>query len=420
MAYGKQNSLLIKADKADEYRLVLKRGQPFKSFELNLMKAILSEINFISSLKLSDENYIQTLQFHAIEKSICLSIADEESATTMLGMINELVKWSSRTYEGRRVAIGIVINQSTSLAETQENIGYSDFMDREFFALLSDGKSSYIEFDKHGMLISSVQLSRVRKAPTIAPYEFENIANYCSDKRIGLVLTENGDILIFKNRNLLFAKRGGVWNVYSHEEIIQLLAKRGSYSLKEIRRSIYYTALDSSFKYEGGCIVYLNNDCVESALNHINAHDILDEKYFEIKKNQVLANAGKLYNLQFLSQVEAVYNVSYQEFLDEQKCYKAKCLRKMIAGKYFHELNRALRQELVGMDCATVVDADGTIIAVGAILKIEAGSDGGGRLAAATTLAKYGIAIKISQDGILKAFYSDRKAGKVKTLFTVG
>lgn len=120
VAYGKQNSLLIKADKADEYRLVLKRGQPFKSFELNLMKAILSEINFISSLKLSDENYIQTLQFHAIEKSICLSIADEESATTMLGMINELVKWSSRTYEGRRVAIGIVINQSTSLAETQE------------------------------------------------------------------------------------------------------------------------------------------------------------------------------------------------------------------------------------------------------------------------------------------------------------
>ena len=421
VAYGRQNSLLIKPDKTAEYRLVLKRGQPFKSFELNLMKAILSEINFISSLSLSDENYIQTLQFHAIEKSICLSIADEETASTMLGMINELVKWSSRTYEGRRVAIGIVINQTLSLLENQEKISYSEFMDKDFFALLSDGKSSYIEFDKHGMLISSVQLSRVRKGQTtIAPYEFEHIANYCSDKRIGLVLTENGDILKIKNRTLLFAKRGGVWNVYSHEEIIQLLAKRGSYSLKEIRRSIYYTALDSSFKYEGGCLVYLNNDCVESALNHINAHDILDEKYFEIKKNQVLTNAGKLYNLQFLSQVEAVYNVSYQEFLDEQKCYKAKCLRKMIAGKHFHELNRALRQELVGMDGATVVDADGTIIAVGAILKIEAGSDGGGRLAAATTLAKYGIAIKISQDGILKAFYSDRKAGKVKTLFTVG
>ena len=50
--------------------------------------------------------------------------------------------------------------------------------------------------------------------------------------------------------------------------------------------------------------------------------------------------------------------------------------------------------------------------------KGEAGSEGGGRLAAATTLSKYGIAIKISQDGIMKAFYPDRKNGKVKTLFT--
>ena len=74
----------------------------------------------------------------------------------------------------------------------------------------------------------------------------------------------------------------------------------------------------------------------------------------------------------------------------------------------------------MGMDGATVIDSDGTIVAVGAILKIEAGSDGGGRLAAATTLSRYGIAIKISQDGILKAFYSDRKNGKVKVLFTVG
>ena len=115
-----------------------------------------------------------------------------------------------------------------------------------------------------------------------------------------------------------------------------------------------------------------------------------------------------------------MFSVSYSQFLVDQKCYKAQCLKKIIDGKKFHELSRKLRQELVAMDGATVVDLDGTIIAVGAILKIEAGSEGGGRLAAATTLAKYGIAIKISQDGILKAFYYDKKAGKLKSLFTVG
>ena len=212
----------------------------------------------------------------------------------------------------------------------------------------------------------------------------------------------------------------GTWNIYSHEEVIQLLSNRGNYSLKDIRRSVYYTALDTSFAYSGGCIIYLNKDTVEGALTHINAHDILDEKYFEIKKKQELEDAGKLYNLQTLATVEAIYNVPYQIFLEQQHCVKAECLRKIISGKPFHELSRKLRQELVSMDGATVIDSEGTIIAVGAILKIEAGSDGGGRLAAATTLSKYGIAIKISQDGILKAFYQDKKNGKVKTLFTVG
>lgn len=246
------------------------------------------------------------------------------------------------------------------------------------------------------------------------------VARYCNDKRIGIVLTKNGDFLIFKNRELLFSKRLGGWNIYSHEEVIQLLSYRGNYSLKDIRRSVYYTALDTSFAYSGGCIIYLNKDTVEGALTHINAHDILDERYFEIKKRQELENAGKLYNLQNLATVEAIYNVPYQTFLEEQNCVKVECLRKIISGKPFHELSRKLRQELVSMDGATVIDSDGTIIAVGAILKIEAGSEGGGRLAAATTLSKYGISIKISQDGILKAFYPDRKNGKVKVLFTVG
>ena len=420
VAFGSRSSLLIKPSKADEYRLILKRGQPFQTFEVNLLRSILNEINQISQLNLEDESYVSVLQNNAIEKSICLSISDSDTANVMFGVINELGKWAARTYEGRKIAIGIIINTSTDNSDQPEAISYSEIMNKDFFALLSDGIDSYIEFDRKGNLLGYVQMNRVKKMVCIAPYEFEMVARYCNEKRIGIVLTQNGDFLIFKNKELLFSKRMGVWNVYSHEEVIQLLSNRGNYSLKDIRRSVYYTALDASFAYSVGCIVYLNKDAVEGALTHINAHDILDEKYFEIKKNQELEDAGKLYNLQSLSAVEAVYNVPYQTFLEEQHCTKVECLRKIISGKPFHELSRKLRQELVSMDGATVIDSDGTIIAVGAILKIEAGSDGGGRLAAATTLSKYGIAIKISQDGILKAFYQDKKNNKVKTLFTVG
>lgn len=420
VAFGKRSSLLIKPSKTDEYRLVLKRGQPFQAFEINLLKNVLNEIDKISKLNIEDENYISVLQNNAIERSICASICENETSSVMFEMLTELEKWAARTYEGKKIAIGIIINTAIDSSEQPETISFSDIMNKDFFALLSDGIDSYVEFDKKGNLVGYLQLNKVKKVNTIAPYEYEMVSRFCNEKRVGIVLTKNGDFLIFKNRELLFSKRLGGWSVYSHEEVIQLLSYRGNYSLKDIRRSVYYTALDTSFAYSGGCIIYLNKDTVEGALNHINAHDILDEKYFEIKKRQELENASKLYNLQTLSSVEAVFNVPYQTFLKEQNCIKASSLRKIISGKPFHELSRKLRQELVSMDGATVIDSDGTIIAAGAILKIEAGSEGGGRLAAATTLSKYGIAIKISQDGIMKAFYPDRKNGKIKVLFTVG
>ncbi len=418
IAYGKQNSLLIKPDKSDEYRLVLKRGQPFQAFEVNLLKSIITEINIISGLDLNDENYTMTLQTHAIEKAICSSITTEEGASTLVGLVNEMSSWANRTYEGSKVDIGIIVNQSVEAEE--DSLHFSNLLDKDFFCLLSDGRNSFVEFDINGYLIGHVQINKIKMMPTIAPREYEQVARYCNDRRIGLVLTHSGDILIFKNRQLLFSKRRGVWNVYSHDEIIQLLSYRGNYSSKEIRKAIYYTALDCAFAYSGGIIVYLNKDMEEAALTYINANDILDERYYLIKKKMELENANKLYNLPSLKATEEQFQYGYEQFLKEHHCYKSQALSKIIAGKNFAELNRKLRQELVAMDGATIVDFDGTIIAVGAILKIEAGSEGGGRLAATTTLARCGNALKISQDGIIQAFTSDKRSSKPKNIFNVG
>ena len=113
-------------------------------------------------------------------------------------------------------------------------------------------------------------------------------------------------------------------------------------------------------------------------------------------------------------------NITFNEYIDQNKLVKSACLRECIDNRKFHELNRKLRQEIASVDGATIIDNDGTIIAVGAIVQIEAGSSGGGRLAATRTLAKYGVAIKISADGIMQGFIKDRKNNKVKPIFTVG
>ena len=139
-----------------------------------------------------------------------------------------------------------------------------------------------------------------------------------------------------------------------------------------------------------------------------------------MKKQRVIEEAGQKQDLKKIMQVTNYYAGTFQDFLERNNCYKTLALQKLIAGKKFYELTRKMREDLVALDGALIVDYDGTIIAAGAILKIEAGSSGGGgRLAATRTLAKYGVTIKISQDGIMQGFCNDKKNNEIKQLFIV-
>ena len=103
-------------------------------------------------------------------------------------------------------------------------------------------------------------------------------------------------------------------------------------------------------------------------------------------------------------QYEAVKDLTFDEFLKQKENEKACVLNKVIGNRKFFQLYRKLRQEIVAIDGATVVDYNGDLVAVGAIIKIDAGSKGGGRIAAARTLSNYGIAIEISSDSSIKGF----------------
>ena len=246
------------------------------------------------------------------------------------------------------------------------------------------------------------------------PFGYTEISKYCNDSKIGVVLDDGGDLLIFKNHELVFAKRKGVWVSYCHDEIIQLLSNRTSHTMKEIRKAIYLTALDCSFSNTGGCIVYINKDKSQSALNYVDINDVISESHYYMKKEQPLVEASRH------SPNEPIQDYTFEEFMAREACTKSNTLKTIINGKKFHELSRKFREEMVAMDGATIVDYDGTIIAAGAIVKIEAGSSGGGRLAATKTLAKYGVAIKISMDGMMQCYDYDKKTHKSKMLFSVG
>ena len=86
VALGKTNSVLLKPSKMDDYRIILKRGQAFKSFEVNLIRSIIHEINELSNLNIQDKMYLNKLQNMAIEKALIESITDS-GTETILGII---------------------------------------------------------------------------------------------------------------------------------------------------------------------------------------------------------------------------------------------------------------------------------------------------------------------------------------------
>ncbi|MBO7527857.1 MAG: hypothetical protein J6T74_08230 [Clostridia bacterium] len=418
VALGPGGTVLIKPTKGDEYRLILKRNLAFKTNEVSLIRSIIEETDRVSNLGLEENSYLTRLNMTALEKAICESIS-EGASETLLNTIMILDSFANRTYEGKRVNFGIIINEVQESEDKSSNLHYQNMFNNDFFYVLSNGMQSCVEFDKSGYYMGHMSLEKLRFKPTICPYDYMSFARYCDMGRIGIVLTVQGEILLFKNRNLIYSKKRGVWSSYYHDEIIALLSNRTSQSIKEIRKSLYYTALDVSFAGTGGCIVYLNKEFTEQALSHIDIDDVLTEKHYEMKRIQMLETPKK--KGLFSNSVD--YSMmTYDEYVKDYEKTKTSALKTTIAGRKFHELNRKLREELASIDGATIIDWDGTIIACGAIVRIDAGSPSGGRLAATKTLGRYGVALKISQDGTMQAFMVDKKdrAKKVKEIFSVG
>lgn len=412
VAHGAGGTLLVKFSKSDLSRFVIKRVQPFKSFEISLVRSILEEMKSIFKANLSND-FIKGLESQVAQKAICKAIT-KSASETLNKLLNSVSSWGLRTYEGKKVQFGFIITSKKCPKSTNPNMRIEQILKKDYSALLSDGANSCLVISADGYLLSYQSLMKTAKENLLAPYGHLDLANLCVGAKVGVCLLAEGDVLIFKDKQLLFAKRNGAWVCFSHEEIIGKLAER-SEEAEDVRQAIYLSALDTSFARNGGCIVHVNNNDKFNVLKHIDPADLLHKDCYDYKMQDSINHSF------FMTAEEAAKDIpSFEEFLTEEKCSKSANLIKIINGKKFHELDRRLRQELIGIDGATIIDYEGNILAVGAIIKIEAGSVGGGRLAAAKTLSNYGISMKISADGRIEGFRMDRNKLRVKPLFVIG
>ena len=177
VALGPGGTVLIKPTKNDEYRLVLKRNISFKTSEVVLLKSIISEIASISHLDLEDDSYLNRMNLTAIEKAICESIS-EVAGKTLLNILMQLENFANRTYEGQRITFGIIINEKQISENPVKNIHYQTMFNYDFFAVLSNGIQSCVEFDRDGYYLGHMTLEKIRFRPTISPYDFISFCRY--------------------------------------------------------------------------------------------------------------------------------------------------------------------------------------------------------------------------------------------------
>ena len=412
VAQGDSGAIKIKFSRKDTYRIIIKRAQPFKNFEIHLMKSIIEEMRKVYELK-TLEDYKHTVENMVIEKAICKSLTNA-SSKTLASILSEMTYWAQRTYEGKRMIFGcIVTRKKFGNKNTNNNLHISKVLHRDFSALLTDGENSFVEISSDGFVTDYISYMKQYEYNLYAPYKQLKLATLSTGSKIGISLTSQGDILIFKDKSLLFAKRSGKWVCYSHEEIVSKLSeKAGDY--EDVRKAIYLSALDTSFNRYGGCIVHLNNTELSNVLKHIDDPDVIDKESYDTIQ-QIRRNKSFFFELESLGKDDN----DFENFLQEEKCVKSATLKQLIAGRKFQDLDRKFRQDILAMDGATIIAYDGTIIAVGAIVKIEAGSSEGGRLAAAKTLSNYGFAIKISNDGTMQGYKMDKNKLRAKTIFVL-
>lgn len=330
-----------------------------------------------------NKNMLNNMIDKAIEDSIIAQLINVKYFDYRVDCIGDILmalsKWSNRTYEGRKVPFSLIFNIHEINKETIKR--FSDFLYDDASALLTDGITSYIAIGKEieYKIVPNLDIEKktADKVPLV-PYRFSSFGNICNNKQVGIVLTVQGDVLFIKDKKLFYTKRNGNWYYYNYDSFSDTLFRdfdeMNSDTKVSAIKNIYLACLDVAFARTGGClaVVYQN----------------------EVK------------NIQKIVPKEDYHKTRISDEYLDSKRYMLKAV--VIKGRSFYDIERKSRQELLGIDGATIILSNGNFITTGSIIDNKIKDDfpkhGGARTQIAIKLSMYGIAIKISADGYIECY----------------
>lgn len=359
------NKIMVAVPGSDSRYLVLKRSVPFTGEELAFARMVVEKVH---ADKLYESNLYHLVLCDMVERAIA-RLLDEECADTIHRVIRTYNQWAMDGYAQKNAPRTIGIHLSTS-RETGSNL--FDLANETAVKSLCAPPEALLSVDKNGNILGvdqvSAKLNNYKKDREIlAPGPLADIAMWTNTRhRIAIRLTPQGEILIFRNKSLAFAKRRSFWRSLPHKTLLESFMREStSPDQRNARMAIYLTILDLAFSGTGACLGILEAGGTGPG--------------------KARAGGGM--------------------FLPPESDRIAGMLRTIIKGRKFFQVPRPLRAALCTLDGALVIDGEGEILVAGARVKTnETLATGGGRSAAARTLAERGVGVKISREGYVAIY----------------
>lgn len=343
-----------------------------------------------------------------IQNGIARWLAGDQKNNNLSALFDELETWAVKTYEGKNVTMGFIINPEEESDFAVGNQKWLNFMHDDASAMLTDCIHTVIELDAQCNFVQYHSLSEGNQIPGCklsykTPLRFSQmIQTLVRDKKRAVFLLNNGDIVLAKDQEVRFVRRNLRWLNLSYRAFRNALQpfvenNKGTSGIsaekmETILESIFASVLDVSFSHSGGIVALVGKSWPGSAL---------------------VEGSG---SVPILAQCDDLTSDAYdiEENNEDIRALKRAILKRLIKGRHFDELDRKLRSELLGLDGACIVGCDGKVQAFGAIIQNDSGSLGGGRGAAARKLSEYGMAVKISTDGYIEVYVEGKIVYSIK------
>jgi hypothetical protein len=294
------------------------------------------------------------------------------------------------SYENRPISTGVLLLESDrnplapDRAPIEESLCFTQALTRvkSFFRLV-DGVRTLFLVGRSGVLLDIVDVERwaaqvtgrkALPAPCPATYEAHALATL-ANRHVAIVLSPSHEIKVFAGGAQALAYRHATWTLLDLQRKYDLWAD--ALGNPALAQCLFSSALDLADARHGALFVVLRHP--EASVSHlVGSADRLD-----------LAAASS----------------------DTTTGPTRRDLLSVLTGRRVTDLDPTVLAALASLDGATVLDRNGSLIAVGAILRHfsgepmpESGIVEGARTTAAMSASRFGPVLKISEDGGITFF----------------